>query len=334
MIAKRPRTVREPTPVTADELEAALDLLKREEDVLADNRRRARTDFLRLIAIGCSTFALPVGVFVVFFEPIKGAVLLTIGVLALTLFGRMSSLDRIRKVGALRAAVSRSEVSDAAAALWLRRNRMEVTLSGLIAAALYAAFGIGLVWLAKSAFADGQIPVLSLLLMGGATILFWTWFAFYMLRQYRYYSLVTDARGRLEARSTAADAKPENEIALMPEEIEILSHAEEQAFDRQVKAAVAKAPDVLDDAYAISIDPAVHMYLDKLAEQSPDAWHRVLEAIQGLQFDPHPPDSKPDAASDTLEIQTQVGKVDYAVEPNEQRIRIVSFEEEREVDDA
>jgi hypothetical protein len=303
-----------PVEVTPEVLDDALTLLRHEEASVERGHGRFAWELLRNLAVGIVFLTLPLGAWSVWFDRSWGIALLAIAGIAFfstALIPHTTLADVTRKLRA----TADPQIVSSARELRARQTRLEALLMFPVFLAVGGALGFGMVYFALHIAFDGEVSIIALAAAAVATFVFWVWFSIQSYREYRYFSHVSAARGRLE-RLAAAPEPEDGTVTLESSDVQALTQAETKHVKRTVKEAAANLPDLLENAWAVSIAPEAQKSLDKLAQDNPDDWGRVVDAIQSLQFDPTP--------SEAYELGTgREGSLECRVDEAEHRVYVL-----------
>jgi hypothetical protein len=309
--------------LSSDDLEAALELLSTEVSTTASDRRSLWTELLENVLVGAFLFGLPLGLIIVAFDLWWGLGLIVAGVVALVLLAVTPESEVSDEVSRFRAALQDTEYVKAAEEVWLRRQSGTAGL--LVALLMPAIVLVGTAWLVYGLVVNGDVQPFAILAIGVPSLVFWLWIALNNLQELRYYSQVSSIHDRLQEHSQKAG----EEVAISQVDLDVLEHVESVQNKRAVQEAAEHLP-AIDQSYAISIAPTALSELEQLADQSPEEWSRVNEAILALQNDPRPEFAKR-AAEVPAALKVLAGRrgVDYVVDDENQSVYVVSIEEDK-----
>ena len=317
-----------PVEVTPKELSDALALLREEQaaGTYPTGVRPLLFEVVRSIASAALVVSLPFGLAIIAVDRPWGLSLLGISGLATALSAFLVRTRSLRET--VRGAREAIDPAALKAALDLRksqRRRESIFAVPVFLASPVLFFGgtAYLVW--RLAF-DREVSAWALgaIVLGVCLVLGWSVLQNY--RDYRYFLRVAAAKDRLE-RLAAAPPPEDGTVTLGPSDVSVLARAETQQVRRTVKAAFADLPKVLEDAWAVSVAPEAQESLERLAEDDPEAWSRVVGAIQSLQFDPTPPDAR--------EVESErraSASLNYRLDEHERRVYVLKVDPQRDVD--
>lgn len=317
---KRQQAEEPAVSITSEEVEAALGLLKSEEQEAASDARSVRAEIAEDIAMAFALFGLLTGALVIGFQAVEGAFLLGVGFAGFVIFGVLPRSDVAERTHQLRHSLE--EV--------LPGSEMEDTSVGLSSVGLVGfllgigAFLAGLAWLLVELITADRVSVPALAMVGGTLLAYWLWFARDTIREWRYVSRISELRQRL-AEEAAGDAEG---VSVSPTDRQVLAEAETHRTHRVVREATAQAAE-LSEAYAVAVAPEPLEYLDELARRNPADWIEVTQTIQALQFDPRPPSARPlaELPDETAEMLLAAGReVEYVVNEDLHRVDILAIE--------
>jgi hypothetical protein len=317
MRASKRSAAPEPVEVSQDELRSALELLKSEQAA------GAATDFplllveaARSIGYSIGLVSLPLAIATMPLDARWGVGLIVASIVA---FSATTLLPKTTLRDAVQAARDAVDPGTVKAAMDLREHRRHH--QGLLAVPLLMLvpllFGGGFALIAWRAITDGEVSLLGVGLVELSPLVVFGWNAWDSYQDYRYFTRVSRTRGRLE-RLAAAPTPEDGTVAIEPSEVRVLAHAETKKIQRTVDAAVASLPNVLDSAWSVSIEPAAQESLERLAEENPADWGRVVSAIGSLQSAPMPPDAKP----------VDVTGLKYRLDEDAQRVYVLEVDRE------
>lgn len=313
--------------VSTSSLQSALELLATEQEALpARHRRELLLELLQDLNVGLLFLTVILGGVTIFWDFIWGLSLLSGAVVFFLFLALLPGSDLSEATGKVKKAIEETDFAKIADVLWKRRMESLVVGVAMLIAVAAGIFGFWV--LLDGLISDGSVAVSAVGLMGIATGVFWSVVAINAYREYRYYTLVAAARDRLDGRLSQAASANQDEVQVSRTELDVLSQAEVHRTARTVKAAVDEG-DKVEAAWGVALTPSARSSLDRLAQEQPDAWTRVVGAIHSLQDEPRPPHARSaEDRDDVVEIDAGSCAVDYRLEDDAHRVYVISVEGE------
>jgi hypothetical protein len=205
-----------PMTLSAEELRSALDLLAAEEAAATGSHREEL--ILELgedLSVWICEFGFILGVITIWFSRPWGVSMFIVGALGFVALATLPSSDLFEATNKIKSSVENSDLSRAADDLRHRRTLADWTL-GLLTVPAVGLVAVGTALLIWHLVADGSVWALAVMLIGVGGITLWVLVAIHTYREFRFYSLISSHRMRLEADSRKAEVV-EGGVTVSPE---------------------------------------------------------------------------------------------------------------------
>ena len=314
-----------PRTLTEEELESALQLLATEARP-TPRRGGLWLELLEEVSVALLLFGLPAGLLVVWFEPWLGIGLLvaagvSFGVLAITPENKLDA-EWTRLKMSIGGSESAKVADDVRRKKFGRRADIEITLQ------LIMIIG-GAGWLVLGLLGDGEVQVLALVVAGLGTLWLFAALGFDKLRDIQYYEQVESIRKRFEDHALTVGAG-EARISVSEGELTVLARAEDHRTKIAVSESAQQVPFVLENSYAVLLEPEAIETLEGLLADETGDWLDVQTAINSLQEVPRPSSARTvNEAPLTLEVVAGRHTVHYVVDDESRSISVVEVDTKR-----
>jgi hypothetical protein len=301
-----------------EEVDAALRLLRGEQQQPDEGVRLLLLELLEDLALGASLTGLSVGLATVFVDRLTGIIFLVAGFVFFVVAGidYPSPWARSKR---LLDVVGKSKGDSRRAALQAAWSKESRYLAGNISLGIAA---LAYVYLLYKVIADDEVSWLAIVVIGLCAVVNATDFAIDEYRKHRYYqrqlasALDTLTRDRADGGDDVTDLAVSGSIA------DTLEEAEERRLARAVSAAATRLDQRRDDAYAVHIASAPR---DRLLELQPDIALELREAMDKLQG--LPSTEAPGGARGAHTIVVAGYDVEYTIDVNTHRVDVVGITE-------
>jgi hypothetical protein len=325
-LAKGPARDEGAVTVGTADLEAGLDLLAAEQKATPEvSRHVLLIEIVEDLAFGISCISGLFGVLTIGSDRTWGLGLLGIAFVALVVFAALPRSGLNEATNKMVQAIEAAGSGKATEAVKRHKRTFNASDAGVILGLLGTIASV--VWLLIGLIGDGSVRPLAIALGGVSTVGFWSSVGQSVYRDYRYYTHLAATHQELTGRLSEATSQNREEVEVSRDQLDVLAEAETHQTARAVKAAVEEASG-LDSAWGVTIMPEAKTSLDELAEREPEAWTRVVKAINRLQDDPRPPAARPTTGPDVVELDAGPCKVDYSLEQKAHRVYVLAIEEE------
>jgi mRNA-degrading endonuclease RelE of RelBE toxin-antitoxin system len=319
---------RERVQLSADDLEAALELLSAEADVRQSYGRELILKVLEYLAIGVFLLTLPLGLLIVWFDTTWGVVLLAVAGSSVIVFIPVSqmSTDLDEAPRKVRDAFGSSDVAQAVEDVWERKSgKLDISI-GFIAIFGAAALVAGFVLLLIGLIGSDDVRPLAIILIATPVVFLWGMVAVSNYEEFRYYTQVSQARDRIEHLFSQVTSEGAHDVSLPASDMDVIARAETQHVEGKVADLVGKLPESVWKLYSVAIHPKPLERLDRLSHEQPTAWQTVRAVLDRLQGDPHPAEARHQPGrEDEFVVEAGPLAVTYAVDDEARRVDILEI---------